>query len=80
MANVIPLFEKGCGEKTGNYMLVSLTSVVGNLLEGISRDMIYMHLVGQGLIRNGQHGFARGRSCLTNMIDFFFYGCDQNGW
>ena len=37
-ANVVPLFSKGCREKPGNYRPVSLSSVVGKLLEGILRD------------------------------------------
>ena len=26
----------------------------------------------QSLIRDSQHGFIRGRSCLTNLIEFFW--------
>ena len=37
-ATVVPLFKKGCREKPGNYRPVSLSSVVGKLLEGILRD------------------------------------------
>ena len=43
VANVVPLFKKGCREKPGNYRPVSLTPVVGKLLEGILRDRIYRH-------------------------------------
>ena len=71
VANVVPLFKKGCREKPGNYRPVSLTSVVGKLLEGILRDRIYRHLERQGLIRDSQHGFVSGKSCLTNLIEFF---------
>lgn len=42
VANV-PLFKKGCKEKPGNYRPVSLTSLVGKLLERILRDKIYMY-------------------------------------
>ena len=48
-----------------------LTSVVGKLLEGILRDRIYRHLETQGLIKDSQHGFVSGKSCLTNLIEFF---------
>lgn len=41
-ANVL-LFKKGCREKARSYSPVSLTSVVGTLLESILRDRIYMH-------------------------------------
>ena len=45
--------------------------MVGKLLEGILRDRIYRHLAAQGLIRDSQHGFESGKSCFTNLIEFF---------
>ena len=56
--------------KTGSRPL-SLTSVVGKLLERSLRDRIYRHLERQRMIRDGQHGFVSGKSCLTNLIGFF---------
>ena len=41
------------------------------MLEGILRDRIDRHLEMQGLIRDSQHGFVSGKSCLTNLIEFF---------
>ena len=41
MANVVPLFKKGNRNDPGNYRLVSLTSVVGRLMEKVLRDRIY---------------------------------------
>lgn len=38
MVNVVSLFKKDCKEKPWNGRLVSLTSVMGKLLEGIMRD------------------------------------------
>ena len=40
-------------------------------MEGVIRDRIYKYLDRQGLIRENQHGFVRGRSCLTNLLEFF---------
>ena len=70
IANVVPLFKKGSRDNPGNYRPVSLTSVVGKLLEKILRDGIYSHLETNGLIGDRQHGFVKGRSCLTNLIEF----------
>ena len=70
-ANVVLLFKKGCRDKPGNYRPVSLTSVVEKLLEKPLKESIYLHLERQSLIRDSQHGFVRGRSCLTNLIEFF---------
>ncbi|XP_069790136.1 vasoactive intestinal polypeptide receptor 1-like [Narcine bancroftii] len=41
---------------------VSLTSVVGKLLEGILRDRIFKFLDSHGLIEDSQHGFVRGNN------------------
>eukprot|EP00061_Rhincodon_typus_P003592 g20467.t1 len=70
-ANIVPLFKKGNRDNLGNYRPLSLTLVVGKLLERIQRDRIYKHLEKHGLIRDSQHGFVRGRSCLTKLIEFF---------
>ena len=68
IANVVPLFKKGSKNNLGNYRPVSLTSVVGKLLERILRDRIYSHLEISGRISDRQHGFVKG---LTNLIEFF---------
>eukprot|EP00061_Rhincodon_typus_P017271 g45888.t1 len=41
------------------------------LLEGILTDRIYMYLGRQELIRDHHHGFVFGKSCSTNLIEFF---------
>ena len=64
IANVVPLFKKGIRDNPGNYRPVSLTSVVGKLLEKILRDRIYSHLETNGLIGDRQHGSVKGKSCL----------------
>eukprot|EP00061_Rhincodon_typus_P007397 g29059.t1 len=71
MTNVVPLFKKGGKEKPENYRPVSLTLVVDGLLEGILRDRIYMYLERHGLNRDSQHGSLCGKSCLTNLTEFF---------
>ena len=71
VANVIPLFKKGGREKTGNYRPVSLTSVVGKMLESIIKDEIAEHLDSSNRIGPSQHGFTKGKSCLTNLLEFF---------
>jgi len=47
---------------------VSLTSQVCKIYESILRDAISEHLI--KLIREAQHGFLRGRSCLSNLLAF----------
>lgn len=71
LANVVLIHKKGRMEEPGNYRPVSLTSVPGKVMEQIILEAITAHLKdGQGL-RSSQHGFRRGRSCLTNLISFY---------
>lgn len=70
-ANVVPLFKKGKRNQPQNYRPVSLTSVVGKILEKIMKDHITLHLEKFQLLKNSQHGFMSGRSCLTNLLEFF---------
>ena len=69
-ATVSPLFKKGNKTKPENYRPVSLTSIIGKILESIIKDPIVNHLSSYQLIHNSQHGFTRGRSCLTNLLEF----------
>ena len=69
-ANVTPLFKKGLRGLAENYRPVSLTCVCSKLLESIVRDAIVEHLKRHNLIGDSQHGFLKGRSCLTNLLFF----------
>ncbi|KAK4809039.1 hypothetical protein QYF61_027876 [Mycteria americana] len=70
LANVTPIFKKG-QEDPGNYRPVSLTSVPGKLMEQIILSAITWHVEDNQGIKPSQHGFRKGRSCLTNLICFY---------
>ena len=71
LQNISPLFKKGSKDDPGNYRPISLTSVPGKMLESIIADDMMSHLEHNKLILDSQHGFRSGRSCLTNLVDFF---------
>ena len=70
-ANVVPIFKKGDKSLTANYRPVSLTSIVGKILESVIARNIRNHLERHNLINESQHGFTKGKSCLTNLLSFY---------
>ncbi len=73
IANVTPIHKKGPKDIPGNYRPISLTSVVGKLMESVIADRIVDHLESNNLLGDSQHGFRRKRSCLTNLLEFFHH-------
>uniref|UniRef100_A0A669R178 Reverse transcriptase domain-containing protein n=1 Tax=Phasianus colchicus TaxID=9054 RepID=A0A669R178_PHACC len=71
LADVIPLYKKGHREDLGNYRPVSLTSVPEKVMEQILLGGITRHVHRVQGIRPSQHGFMKGRLCLTNLISFY---------
>ncbi|GAB0209450.1 mitochondrial enolase superfamily member 1 [Grus japonensis] len=70
-ANVTPVFKKGKKEDPGNYRSVSLTSIPGKVMEQLILGVINKHVEEKVVIGSGQHGFTKGKSCLTNPIAFY---------
>jgi len=70
-ANVTPVFKKGKKEDPGNYRTVSFTSIPGKVMEQLILEVIIKQVEEKKVIRNSQHGFIKGKSCLTKVIAFY---------
>lgn len=67
-ATVIPIHKGQDISRVTNYRPVSLTSILSKTLERMIRNHISSHLMRHKLLNPAQHGFIKGRSCLTNLL------------
>ena len=75
--HVVPLFKKGSKNSVNNYRPVSITSVVCKLLEKIIKDVLTSFLDSNSIITPAQHGFRKGKSCLSNLLEFLEFVTDH---
>ena len=68
-AYVTPVFKKGDRHQPENYRPVSLTCVCCKLLEHIICRHILQHLEEHNILAGVQHGFRKGHSCETQLIE-----------
>ena len=54
-----------------NYRPVCLTSVVAKICERLIKDRWIKHLDENKVLMDRQFGFWEGRSCVTNLINFY---------
>jgi len=71
LARVTPVYKKSWKEDPGNYRPVSLTSVPDKIMKRFIWSALMGHVKDNQGIRPSQHGFIKGRFCLTNLISFY---------
>jgi len=76
---VVPVCKRGCRNIATNYGLVSFTSQLSKVFETIVRHQVLEFLEVNEIIRDSQHGFRKGSSCLTKILLFLWssYGIGQ---
>jgi len=52
-----------------NYRPISLTSVLSKIMERIIVNKIYKFLTAHSVLHRAQHGFVRGRSVCSNLLE-----------
>ena len=72
-AHITALFKSGDKAEPGNYRPVSLTCIVGKLMESILRERIMCYLKDNNLLSNRQFGFINGRSTTVQLIKVIDY-------
>ncbi|GAB0206160.1 hypothetical protein GRJ2_003081600 [Grus japonensis] len=71
LANVMPIYKKGWKEDLGNYKPASLYFSTGEDYGAVHLECAHQACAGQPGDQAQQHGFMKGRSCLTNLISFY---------
>jgi hypothetical protein len=64
--NITPVFKKGSKALVPNYRQISLLSIVSKLCERCVLRNLLSKL--SHLLTSAQHGFVRGRSCVTQLL------------
>ena len=68
---ITPIYKKGNKTDPANYRPISLTSHVIKIFERVIRSRLVEYLEDNNLISHTQHGFRKGRSCLTQLLQHY---------
>ena len=68
-AIITPVFKKGTAGNVNNYRPISLTCVPCKIMERIISQKIYQHFINNNVLHHAQHGFLKGRSTCTALLE-----------
>ena len=80
-AEVCAIFKDGNKNDPSNYRPISLTSVLCKILESFVTGAIQSYMESLGLYSECQHGFRKGKSCITQLLEVIedFHKLRQEG-
>ena len=67
-ANITPIHKGGRSSSVENYRPISLLSSIAKVFEKMVANYITSYLKTKNFIHPSQHGFVKGKSCLTNLL------------
>jgi len=68
IGNITPTHKKDSRSCAGNYRPVSLTSIIGKIMESRIRHHLVYHMVDNQLFCDDQHSFSPVRLCMTQLL------------
>ena len=68
---ITPVHKGGARNEAKNYRPISLTSHIIKVFERILVNRIVDFLEAEQLLNDNQHGFRRGRSCLSQLLNHY---------
>ncbi|XP_061128372.1 uncharacterized protein LOC133150090 [Syngnathus typhle] len=68
IGTVKPIFKGGARHDPTNYRPICLTSIVCKVMEKLLKRALQNHLNELDVLTAAQHGFQKGRSCVSNLL------------
>ena len=66
---IVPIFKNGSRQTAKNYRRVTLTSHLVKIFEGVIVWKIIEFMEENDLYNKRQHGFRKGRSCVSQLVE-----------
>ena len=71
LSNIVPIFKSGDKGVAVNYRPVALTSHLSKVFERVICSKLVVFLEETGALNESQHGFRKGRSCISQLLEHF---------
>ena len=68
LQSIAAIYKKGDRSLAENYRPISLTSNMIKIYERVVRKRLVQYLESNNILSGRQHGFRKGRSCLTHLL------------